>query len=127
MRAEAREAERIKEEDERKKMEQERAALRARRLMEREGLLRRFRACYVMSHERNAYPSSAIACIQSNLVGLEVTPAKFHLLLQLQVHPSTFKRLLSTVVTSSIQSVTPTLQAALMLMKMELQLRRNPR
>ena len=126
MRAEAREAERIKEEDERKKMEQERAALRARRLMEREGLLRRFRACYVMSHERNAYPSSAIACIQSNLVGLEVTPAKFHLLLQLQVHPSTFKRLLSTVVTS-IQSVTPTLQAALMLMKMELQLRRNPR
>jgi hypothetical protein len=52
LRAEAREAERIKEEDERKKMEQERAALRARRLMEREGLLRRFRACYVMSHER---------------------------------------------------------------------------
>ncbi len=42
LRAEAREAERIKEEAERRKMEQERSELRARRLMEREGLLRRF-------------------------------------------------------------------------------------
>jgi hypothetical protein len=42
LRAEAREAERIKEESERRRMEQERAELRARRLMEREGLLRRF-------------------------------------------------------------------------------------
>ena len=42
LRAEAREAERIKEEADRRKLEQERSELRARRLMEREGLLRRF-------------------------------------------------------------------------------------
>ena len=51
LRAEAREAERIKEEADRRKLEQERSELRARRLMEREGLLRRFDAFCVFLQE----------------------------------------------------------------------------
>jgi hypothetical protein len=48
LRAEAREAERVKEEVDRKKLEMERAELRARRLMEREGLLRRYDDLHVV-------------------------------------------------------------------------------
>ena len=62
LRAEAREAERIKEESERRRMEQERAELRARRLMEREGLLRRFVVHRAISLQALTYISSVIGC-----------------------------------------------------------------